>query len=331
MTIDVLKPELKKHGTPRQNEYLDAVLKYGSATKAAEKMGVNRRTVDRAISALRRAAIEAGDIAALDDHPKVLLLDIETAPILGNFWRMWSEVRNIDQVLCDWYILSFGYKWLGTPESDVKVMSLRDYKGYRPGSENDKALMQDVHKLLCEAEYVIAHNGDNFDIKKINTRFLLNQIPPPTPYRSIDTNKIAKRAFGFTSNKLDFLARVLLNDRKIKHDGLELWQSVLRGDNEAWDKMIEYNAYDVVLLEKVYLKLRAWDHMHPNMNLTTSNDNMSCNVCNSHNVQPTGDTVPAGTTGLYLGYECRDCGHQMRGRTNIRTLSQKHAGLVNAR
>jgi hypothetical protein len=328
MTIDVIKPELKQHGTERQNEYLDAVLKYGSATKAADKLGVNRRTVDRAISAIKRAAIEAGDIAVLDDHPKVLLLDIETAPILADIWRLWEEVRSHNNIERDWYILSWSAKWLGDDEFITK--SQRSYKGYKPGSEDDSKLLADMRTLLCEAEYVIAQNGDNFDIKKLNARMLLNGLNPPTPYRSIDTYKIAKRVFGFTSNSLDYLAYVLLGEKKIKTD-LDLWKGVIRGDAGAWEEMERYNQRDVELLEKVYLKLRAWDHLHPNMNLTTANDNMACNVCGSNHVKPTGDTVAVGQAGLYLGYVCNDCGHQLRGRTNIRTLSQKNAGLVNAK
>lgn len=330
MTIDVLKPELKVHGTPTQNKYLDAVLKFGSASKAAEHFGVGRRTVDRCISALKRSAIEAGDIAVLDDTPSILLLDIETAPVLAHIWSMWQDVTNIQQIISDWYVLSWSTKWLGEPVEDTVVRSLRNYKGYKPGSEDDSKLLADLHKKLQEADYVIAHNGDKFDLKKLNTRFLVNGFAPPSPFKSIDTLKIAKRIFGFTSNKLDYLARVLLNERKLKHDGLELWQRVLTGDSAAWDIMEDYNAKDVVLLEKVYYKLRAWDHLHPNMNLHTANDNMSCTVCNSHNVRPTGDTVAAGQTGLYLGYLCNDCGHHMRGRTNIRNLNQKHAGLMNA-
>jgi hypothetical protein len=329
MSIDILKPELKKYGTVRQGEYLDAVLKYGSATRAALQLGVDRRTVDRGLAVLKRAAIEAGEIVAFSENPQVLLLDIESAPILANIWRMFDETRNTDAIISDWYMLSWSAKWLHSP--DTITRSLRMYKGYKPGSENDKALLQELHGLLCKAEYVIAHNGDRFDIKKFNTRFLLNNIAPPTPYRSIDTLKMAKRSFGFTSNKLDFLAQVLLGDRKMKHEGLPLWQAVLRGDSEAWTRMEDYNEKDTVLLERVYLKLRSWDHLHPNMNLTTSNDNMCCTVCSSANVKPTGDVVPVGQAGLYVGYVCMECDHQMRGKTNIRTISQKHSGLVNVR
>lgn len=329
MTIDILKPELSKHATPRQALYLEAVLRLGSSTKAAEEVGVNRRTVDRALSALKRAAIEAGDIAALDDTPKVLFLDIETAPVLAHVWRMYDEITNIDQIINDWYILSCAYKWMG--DAEPTVVSQRQFKGYKPHSEDDSRVLEHLREQLCAADFVVAHNGDRFDIKKLNTRFLMNGLSPPTPYRSIDTLKIAKRIFGFTSNKLDYLARMLLGKRKVKHDGLPLWQAVMRGEFAAWDTMEKYNKEDVNLLEEVYYILAAWDHLHPNLNLSTSNDNMSCVVCTSHDVMPTGGTVAVGQAGLYLGYVCNNCGHQMRGRTNIRTMAQKHAGLVNAR
>ena len=330
MLIDIVSPALAKYGTARQIEYLNAVLEYGSANAAAKVMGINRRTIDRAISVMKRKAIESGDVSVLDHEPKVLLLDIETSPILAHIWSMWQEVRNIDQIIDDWYILSCGYKWLGDTEAPT-VLSLRQYRGYRPGVENDKPLLADVHSVLNKADFVITHNGDSFDIKKMNTRFMMNGMLPTTPYRSIDTLKMAKRSFSFTSNKLDYLARVLLGKRKVKNDGLPLWQGVLRGEPAAWDLMEEYNAGDVNLLEEVYLKLRAWDHMHPSIGLNTSADNMHCTVCNSDNVAPTGANVTVGNAGLYNGYECLDCGHQMRGKTNIRTLSQKHAGLVNAK
>lgn len=330
MLIDYVSPALAKYGTEKQVHYLNSVLEYGSANAASRALGVNRRTIDRAVSQLKHKAIEAGDLSGLDHEPRVLLLDIETAPILAHIWRMWDEVRGIDQILEDWYILSCGYKWLGDEEPPT-VLSLRQYKGYKPGVENDRALLADLHSILCKADYVIAHNGDNFDIKKLNTRFVLNDMMPPTPYRSIDTLKIAKRAFSFTSNKLDYLSQVLLGKHKVKHDGLPLWQGVLRGEADAWDVMEKYNSEDVVLLEEVYLKLRAWDHMHPNVNLTTASDTMHCGVCGSEDIAPTGSNVAVGSAGLYQGYECLDCGHQMRGRTNIRTMAQKHGGLVNAK
>lgn len=328
MTIDILTPELKKYGTDRQNEYLDAVLEHGSNAKAAEYMGVGRRTVDRAISSLKRSAVEAGVVFKASTEPKVLLLDIETAPILANIWQMWQDVRNTEALLSDWYIMTWAAKWLGSDK--VMSMSLADTKGYRPGSEADRPLLEGMHALMNEADYVIAHNGDKFDIKKINTRFLEHQLSPPTPYKSIDTLKIAKRYFSFTSNKLDYLAKKLLGEGKLKHNGLALWQGCVTGDPKSWKTMLEYNEKDVVLLERVYLKLRAWDHLHPNFAVHSDKEELSCTVCGSSNVKATGDTVKT-VTGAYIGYVCNDCGHQMRGKTNVRTFAQAQSTLRNAK
>jgi hypothetical protein len=327
MTIDVLSPKLKKYGTKRQGEYLDAVLKHGSSTKAAEDMGVNRRTVDRAISALKREAIEAGVVLALPDKPSVLFLDIETAPILGHLWSIWQNGIAPSQVVADWYMMSWAGKWMGESE-DIFSFTLTDCPRYRPGTEDDSKLAHTLWAALDRADYVIAHNGIKFDIRKINTRFLAHDLPPTSPYKTIDTKNIASKVFGFTSNSLDFLARALLNERKEQTGGMELWQNCIAGDKEAWEIMRRYNEKDVELLEGVYYKLRAWDNNHPIFAVNSNMDIHSCTVCGSTNIRPTDKPVTT-AVGAYLGYRCRDCGHHMRGSTNIRTDAQRRATLRN--
>jgi len=328
MNVDLLTNELKKYATPKQGEYIDAVIKYGSNSKAADVMGVGRRTVDRSINAAKRAAVEAGVVVDMQDTPRVLFLDIETAPILAHIWQMWSEVRNIDQLLSDWYIMTWAAKWMG--EEEVMHMSMHNSKGYKPGSENDRQVVTGIHSLLNEADYIIAHNGDRFDVKKMNTRFLMHSLPPPVPYKSIDTLKMAKRSFSFTSNKLDYIARELLGERKVEHDGLKLWQRCVQGDTQSWEDMVEYNIQDVHLLERVYMKLRSWDHLHPSFATHTNKDKPACTVCGSEKVELTGDTVKTSAQ-AYLGYKCGDCGHQMRGRSSVRTYAQSQNTLMNAK
>lgn len=327
MTIDVLSPELKKYATPRQGEYIDAVLKLGSNAKVAEAFGVGRRTVDRAVNAAKRAAIEAGVIIPSDDSPKVLFLDIETAPLLGYLWSIWQDGIAPSQVVSDWYILTWSAKWMDSDK--MLYATMFENKGYRPGSEDDGPAVRKLWSLLNEADYVITHNGNKFDLKKINTRFLVHGLGPPNPYKSIDTLRIAKGAFGFTSNKLEFIAQVLLGEGKLETGGMKLWQQCLAGNAEAWGDMLAYNQQDVLLLEKVYYKLRAWDRMHPNFAVHSNKEVLSCTVCGSENVKPTGDTVKT-PTGAYLGYVCKDCNHQMRGMTNVRTYAQTQSTLRNA-
>ena len=211
---------------------------------------------------------------------KILFLDIETAPSLGWVWGKWQQ--NVIDFKSDWYILSFAYKW--AHENEVKVMGLNDFGSYKRDQENDKQLLKALWKLINEADIVIAHNGDGFDLPKINTRFLTHKLPPPTPYKTVDTLKIAKKVFMFDSNKLDDLARYLGVGRKLPHTGFHLWKGCMSGDPEAWQLMKDYNKHDVELLEQVYYLIRAWDKNHPNVNQGQE----ACPTCASFNVQKRG-------------------------------------------
>ena len=54
---------------------------------------------------------------------------------------------------------------------------------------------------------------------------------------------------------MDYIGKVLVDDVKIKTDN-QLWIDVLNGSRQAVDDMLEYNKQDVILLEKVFDKLR---------------------------------------------------------------------------
>lgn len=53
--------------------------------------------------------------------PRVLLFDIETAPIIAHVWSLWENNVSLNQIVSDWHVLSWSAKWLG--DSDDKVMS----------------------------------------------------------------------------------------------------------------------------------------------------------------------------------------------------------------
>jgi uncharacterized protein YprB with RNaseH-like and TPR domain len=214
---------------------------------------------------------------------KILFLDIETAPSLGWVWGKWQQ--NVIDFKKDWYMLSFAYKW--AHEDKVQVKALIDYPGYERHTESDKALAKDLWKLIDEADIIIAQNGDAFDIPKINTRFLIHGLQPPSPYKTVDTLKIAKKAFAFDSNKLDDLGHYLKIGRKLPHTGFHLWKGCMSGDPESWKTMKEYNAHDIILLEELYYKVRAWDRQHPQVNKGAL-PNEACPKCSSDHVQKRG-------------------------------------------
>lgn len=188
----------------------------------------------------------------IQNKTKILLFDIEVSPITSYTWSLWET--NVIEVKKDWYMLSFAYKWLG--ESKVIVKALPMYSDYLKDKENDKALCQDLWEVLDQADIVIAQNGDAFDIKKANARFIVHGFKPTSPYKTIDTLKVAKKYFKFDSNKLGELGRYLGVGNKAETGGFSTWLGCMNGDMDMWTKMIRYNRQDVILLEKVYLRLR---------------------------------------------------------------------------
>lgn len=191
---------------------------------------------------------------------QILILDIETAPSLGYTWGKWEQ--DVIEFERGWYIMSFAAKWLN---DDGFVCALPDFKRYKEDPEDDSRLVKEIWRLLDECEICIAHNGKSFDIKKIYSRFLVHGLPPPSPFKIIDTKIEVKKVFGFLSNKLDDLGQELGIGRKLKHEGFDTWKGCMKGDTKSWELMKKYNYQDVVLLEKVYLKLRPYMRNHPNL------------------------------------------------------------------
>jgi len=230
-------------------------------------------------------------------EPNIVLLDIETAPSVGMYFDLWRE-GNIVSREKSWYILSFSYKQLGS--SKTTTFALNDFNGYAKDKENDFKICQKLAEVLSDADIIIAHNGDGFDIPKINARLIKWGIRPPAPYQTIDTYKIAKRYFSFESNKLDDLGEYLGVGRKISTGGIKLWKGCMSGDKESWRLMKKYNAQDVVLLEKVYMVLRPWTTNHPNLRVYIEGE--GCPVCGKTHVQRRGYSTTR--TGRKQRFQC---------------------------
>jgi len=239
--------------------------------------------------------------------PKTLFFDIETAPSRGYYFQLYKE-GNILWTDIPWYMLSFSWKWLG--KSKVHVSALTDFKSYNKDKTNDKELVETLWKLFDEADILIAHHGDPFDIKKTNARFIKHGMKPPTPYTSIDTRKVAKRRFKFDSNKLNDLGQYLGVGRKLKHTGFDLWKDCMDGDLTAWKLMKNYNKQDVVLLEKVYEKMTGWVDNHPNKKIA-QNIGTKCPNCLSTRTQKRGFSTTAKTKSQR--YQCQKCGAWFKG------------------
>jgi DNA polymerase III epsilon subunit-like protein len=250
---------------------------------------------------------------------KTLILDIETAPKRAYVWRMWKENVSYSQLISDWFMLTWSAKWHGEKHIYGDKLSPKEVN-----EENDYRIVHSLRDMMDEADVIVAHNGDKFDLPSINTRMVVNGITQPSPYRSVDTLKIAKRNFKFSSNRLDYLGEILGLGRKLDTGGFDLWARCMAGEAKAFQEMLDYNMQDVVLLEAVYDELRPYHKTHPNQGVTS--DVPVCPKCGGQHMQKRGYSVTQ--VSKYQRYQCQDCGSWARGRTNLRDKEEMNATLL---
>ena len=252
---------------------------------------------------------------------KILYFDVETAPISAAVWGLWDNNVSLNMIQSDWYLLSFCAKWAHSDE--VIYFDKRDTWN----DEDDSELLQELWSLLDEADIVIGQNSKKFDEKKVNARFILNGMKPPSHYRSIDTMQIAKRHFGFTSNKLEYMTDKLCKKyKKLTHGrfaGYELWKQCLVGNPAAWDEMRDYNINDVLSLEELYHILRPYFRGNLNLNVYTNTDDFMC-VCGNDTFTHNGYHYT--NASKFDRFKCNNCGASVRGKVNLLS-KEKRASL----
>ena len=218
---------------------------------------------------------------------RILFIDVETSPLLSYVWEAWEanslHIEKQREIIC------VAYKWEG---GKVHVFGLDKNK--------PRAIAKRLRRLLDECDVAVAQNGNAFDFKIINTFIIKHGLPPPSPYKTVDTLLIARRHFKFASNKLNDLGEYLGVGKKVETGGFKLWLSCLRKDREAWRKMKKYNKVDVILLEKVYNKLRGWAKS------PILRDGFVCPVCGSAHVHLSGWKIYK--TYKAQRFQCRNCG-----------------------
>lgn len=240
-------------------------------------------------------------------EPRIAFYDLENAPSLGWYYDRWKE-GNIVADEQDWFMLSFAWQWQG--ESKVHCKALCDYPSYQKNKTDDSNLVKDLWKLFDEADVLIAHNGDRFDRRKSNSRFLGCDLPPPSPYRTIDTLKASRRQFMQGSNSLASLGEFLKLGGKIPTTGWHLWRACIDGDPKAWEKLKRYNKRDVTLLKSVYERLLPWIPNHPDLRAISLKT--GCPSCQSKRVQCRGFNYSQ--TQKTQKMQCLDCRRWFLGR-----------------
>jgi len=291
-------------------------------------IGMKHRDISEQVFGVRTKASSTG--------PRILTFDIETAPNIGCHWGLWQQNIGLGMLMNEWSVMSWSAKWFGDNEEDVIYEDNRhEWDGSaasildRP--DKDRELLKGMWRLLDEADIVITQNGKKFDVKKLNARFIMMGMTPPSSYKHIDTLQIAKRHFAFTSNKLEWMTdKLCVNYKKLNHGkfaGFSLWKECMAGNPEAWDEMEEYNRYDVLSLEELVVRLAPWSNQLPQFDLYyTGNDNMHLDGLPYEFVE-----YGYAYTNLskFQRYRCLRTGVEKRGRTNLLTKEKRQALRMN--
>ncbi len=225
-----------------------------------------------------------------------LFFDIETSPCLGWFWRPSFQMSlGYHNIIEQAKIICICYKW----SDNDKVYHLNWDK-----KQCDKLMLQKFIKILNEADEIVGHNSDKFDIKWIRTRCLFHNISMMPSYQSLDTLKAVRGGMNFPSNRLDSIGRYLGEGKKIKTTE-ELWFDVWRKNSKtALKGMIDYCKQDVVLLEKIFNKINPYINNKAGIDRDFKSD---CPECGSNDMRVKAyKTSAAGAK--YVSLQCHDCG-----------------------
>ena len=244
---------------------LSLVSEYGIAG-TAETLGMKQRSVQRRLREIKKVHGLEGVTNEID-MPKILMLDIETAQMEV---KVWSLINNNyiqpNRIVKPSFIICFSAKWLTGSEMMRHTVTPEEAL-----ARDDKRIMQEAWKLLDEADFVIGHNMKKFDRRKLNAKFFVHKMFPPSPYKVIDTLVESKKVFDHPSHKLDYISQLISNKHKIKTD-IGLWDACEAGDPDALEQMGVYCDEDTFLLEEAYLELRPWIRPHPNLGLYLTTD-----------------------------------------------------------
>lgn len=170
-------------------------------------------------------------------NPKILVFDIESSNLNANFG----------------VILCISYKWFGTDK--VHTIAITDFPSFKKDPTNDKPVVEAFQKVFEEADYVVAHFGEKFDVPMIQTKLLMHsgKLLPNT--KLIDTWRISKTKLKLNSNRLETLISAL----GVKHKKTPLsgptWVKAMAGNREAIRYVVEHCIADVKALEGVFQKL----------------------------------------------------------------------------
>jgi len=284
------------------------------------KKGIRRGNQRWSCTQCKRNFSTPMDFTEEATFPRILSFDIETSLYHFVGWGTYKQYIQHHQITKHQYIISWAAKWLYDDVVQSDVVTPKESK-----NRDDKRILKSIWKLLDKADIVIGHNGEKFDLRKLRWRFISEDMQPPSPFKVIDTLKVARREFSAPSYKQDFLTKYFELPNKLSTD-FQLWIDCEAGVPDKLQEMVKYNRHDVMGLEQLYLKLRPYIRSHPNLGVLMDED--VCPNCGESDLTET-DSEYFTSSYKYPIYRCNNCKtphirskrNSNDGGTNIRSIA----------
>lgn len=245
---------------------------------------------------------------------RVLVLDIETRPILTYVWQLKTDYIPPSMVVDSGGVMCFAAKWFG----ERKITFVSDHH------HGHDEVLEELWRLFDEADYVVGYNSRGFDVKHVMRELVVAGYGPPSPHTDIDLLVGVRRRFKFPSNKLDHISQELGIGKKVDHCGWGLWERCMAGDDKAWATMRRYNKHDVVLTEEVLCRVLPWLPNYPNMNMHSTARVSACDRCLSTDLDDAGFHYTK--TRAYKRFRCNECGGYSWSTHHEPTMAQHRRG-----
>lgn len=319
---------MKKY-TDEQKANIESLNNAGlSARKIANQLGLSKSGVVYYLGSLEVEGYSVRkSVPKADSNPKqgprILLFDLESTPSIAAVFGRFKQNVGLNAVISEGgWLLSAAWKFLG--DADVSSIVLTPEEALKA---DDSRIVATLYELFERSDWVVAHNGNSFDVPLFRTRLVMHNFPMHKAVKQVDTLQIAKK-LKFNSNRLDGLAQQIGLSRKLENSGMPLWLDCMQGKQDALKTMQEYNEQDVALLEEVYLKLRGFNTKTPNAAHYHDDDKIRCQVCGSDDVEYTGNSVFTAAS-EFKEVKCNSCGSRSRTRQNSMTSEKRKSLLTN--
>ena len=242
---------------------------------------------------------------ARDGAFKVLFFDIESAPMLSHIWSPYTEYVRDHMIVKEKFMLGWAAKWWGSDQIIADFLSSEEAV-----AQDESRVIVSLAKLIQEADIVVAHNADKFDVPEVNGSLLMGGHEMMGPVDTIDTLKLAKASFRLPYYNLDYLAKSLGLGEKTT-TAFELWRECYAGDPAALEEMQDYCANDVVLLENVF---EAMIPYVKRLRRLFDNVGNECPYCGEDQWQSRGYKVTQASK--FQQFQCMNCGRYSRKRVS---------------